>query len=119
MISVGRNTESEAENSQTFVQYTCIHGHVNLVKAIEKARKKAMVGSVVLNTINMSAFPMCPFQPRQKATGRNMYFYQMSYPLPSIVYKRRRPVAHSINLQCFVFAVNRFYLHVAFVIVLL
>ena len=95
------------------------NGHVNLAKAIEKGRKKVMVGSDVLNTINMSAFPACPFQPRQKATGRNMYFYQMSYPLPNIVYKRRRPVAHSINLQSFVFAFNRFYLHVLFVIVLL
>ena len=66
MISVGRNTESEVENSQTFVQYTRIHGHVNLVKAIEKGRKKAMVGSDVLNTINMAAFPVFPFQPRQK-----------------------------------------------------
>ena len=41
------------------------NGHVNLVEAIEKGRKKAMVGSDVL-TINVSAFPVCPFQPRQK-----------------------------------------------------
>ena len=121
MISVGRNTESEAENSQTFVQYTRIHGHVNLVKAIEKSRKKAMVGSYVLNTINMSAFPVCPFQPRQKKKPLEATCITARWAilLPNIVYKRRRPVAHSINLQCFVFDVNRFYLHVVFVIVLL